>query len=190
MKLIMMGVFLILSGCASESDSPEAAKKLTGTVKTPVQSKTADVSNCTSNYDSAFIKYAEGYQPDSIEFNNSFSGDLDSFLRKTDTNCLRKQNSYEYFVSALIAKHLLYELKCCNQDYDLQQMKEGPGSIIVNEYRRLAYNNKPQEMLNTGSVIPYIEKNEKLKDNLLLNKILIQVKKQEHRIGSGAPWHK
>lgn len=181
---------MILSGCTNGSNKPEAAKNISDTVKAMAQSKPADTSICPTDYDSALIRYAGKYQPDSIEFNNSFSGELDSFLLKIDTNCLRKQTSYEFFVCALIVKHLLYELKCCNQDYDLQGMTEGPGAVIVREYRRMAYQNKPQEMLNAGSVIPYIEKNEKLRDNLLLHKILVQIKKQDQRIQSGAPWRK
>lgn len=187
---MIMGVCLILSGCANESKKPEAAKNISDTVKTTVQSKSADTSDCTADYDSALIRYAVKYQPDTIEFNNSFSQELDSFLLKIDTNCLRNQPSYEFFVSALIAKHLLFELKCCNQDYDLQGMKDGPGAVIVREYKRIAFQNKPQEMLNAGSVIPYIEKNEKLKGNFLIHKILVQIKKQDQRIESGAPWRK
>lgn len=54
----------------------------------------------------------------------------------------------------------------------------------------MVYQNKPPEMLNAGSVISYIEKNEKLKDNLFLHKILVQIRKQEQRNDSGAPFRK
>jgi hypothetical protein len=106
---------------------------------------------CNQNYDSLLLKYSNDFTPITVDLNKSLSSDLRSFLLSIDTTCLRKQNEYKYFIAFILEKLSLHYLKCCNQQYDLYQMREGAAAIIINEFNRLAgYENKDLEMLNSG----------------------------------------
>ncbi|HLF47310.1 MAG TPA: hypothetical protein VI548_12855, partial [Chitinophagaceae bacterium] len=88
---------------------------------------------CNQDYDSLLLKYADEFTPTTIDLNSSISSDLKSFLFSIDTNCLRKQTEYKYFIALILGKLSLHHLKCCNQHYDLYQMREGSAAVIINE---------------------------------------------------------
>jgi hypothetical protein len=82
----------------------------------------------------------------------------------------------------LIAKNYLFELKCCDQDYDLLQMSSGSAKIVVSDFQQMVFHNVPQEMVNTGVVTILIEGRPDLKNNPYLNSILKKIDKEERRI--------
>lgn len=121
---------------------------------------------CNQDYDRLLLKYANDFSPTTIDLNGSMSIGLKSFLLSIDTSCLRKQTNYKYFITFILVKLALNHLRCCNQYYDLYQMREGPAAIVINEFNRLGgYSQLWLEMLNSGLVVDYIS-NEK---SLLVN---------------------
>ncbi len=141
---------------------------------------------CDQNYDSILFKYATEFNPITIDLNSSLSPDLKSFLLSVDTNCLRKQAEYRFFIILILEKLALYHLKCCNQNYDLYQMREGAASVIINEFSKLAgYEGKRIEMLNSGLITDYLESNRMLLSNPTIANIMDTIKSEEKRIEKG-----
>src|SRR5690606_20881172 len=107
--VIFLFNFINIWGCNSAQDNKAATK----------DSNFNETKNivCDQNYDSLLIKYANEFNPTTIDLNSSLSSDLKSFLLSVDTNCLRKQTEYKYFIALILEKLSLYHLKCCNQQY-------------------------------------------------------------------------
>lgn len=141
---------------------------------------------CDQNYDSLLLKYANEFTPTTIDLNGSLSSDLKSFLLSIDTNCLRKQTEYKYFIALILEKLALHHLKCCNQHYDLYQMREGPAAIIINEFNRLAgYEGKRLEMLNSGLIMDYIKSDTLLSTNQAIINVMNAYESESKRIEKG-----
>ncbi|MEI9811066.1 MAG: hypothetical protein WDO16_26035 [Bacteroidota bacterium] len=141
---------------------------------------------CDQNYDSLLLKYADEFTPTTIDLNSSLSSDLKSFLLSVDTNCLRKQTEYRYFIALILEKLALYHLKCCNQHYDLYQMREGAAAVIINEFNKLAGNEgKRLEMLNSGLITDYINSDKTLSTNPAIINVMKAIESESKRIGKG-----
>lgn len=141
---------------------------------------------CEQNYDSLLLKYSNDFAPKTIDLNSSLSSDLKSFLLSVDTNCLRKQTEYKYFIALILAKLALHHLKCCNQHYDLYQMREGAAAVIINEFNKLAgYEGKRLEMLNSGLITDYLENDTMLSANPAITNVMNAIKSEGRRIKKG-----
>ncbi len=141
---------------------------------------------CNQNYDSLLLRYANEFTPSTIDLNGSFSTDLRSFLLSVDTICLRKQAEYKYFIALILGKLALHHLNCCNQHYDLYQMREGAAALIINEFSKLAgYEGQRLEMLNSGLITDYIESDKMLSENPAIYSVMNAIKSEKKRIEKG-----
>lgn len=141
---------------------------------------------CDQNYDSLLLKYANEFTPTTIDLNGSLSSDLKSFLLSVDTNCLRRQAEYKYFIALITAKLALHHLKCCNQHYDLYQMREGAAAVIINEFNKLAgYEGQQLEMLNSGLIVDYIKSDTMLSTNPAIISVIKAYESESKRIEKG-----
>src|SRR5687767_1814601 len=141
---------------------------------------------CDQNYDSLLLEYANEFIPTTIKLNSSLSSDLRSFLLSIDTNCLRKQTAYKYFIALILEKLALHHLKCCNQHYDLYQMREGAAAVIINEFNKLAgYEGKRLEMLNSGLIVDYIKSDTMLSTNQAIFNVMNAHESESKRIEKG-----
>jgi hypothetical protein len=173
-------LFNIISICGCNSNQDNKAN-----VKQMNSNESANIV-CDQNYDSILLKYANEFNPKTVDLNNSLSSDLKSFLLSVDTNCLRKQTEYKYFIAFILEKLALHHLKCCNQYYDLYQMKEGAATVIIDEFDNLAgYKEQRLEMLNSGLITDYIESDTMLSANPAIRKVMKAIKAEEHRIEKG-----
>lgn len=170
--------FIILYGCNSLNEKRPAIQSNTD--------KEVKRIICNQNYDSLLLKYANEFTATTIDLNSSLSSDLKSFLLKVDTNCLRKQSEYKYFITLILAKLALHHLKCCNQGYDLYQMREGSAAIIINEFDKMSGSvNEHLEMYESGFVMDYISSDKTLSTNSIIKKVLRQFKAEGARIDKG-----
>jgi len=169
---------LIIWGCNSASDNKNVIK----------DSSISETKNivCDQNYDSLLLKYANEFTPTTIDLNSSISSDLKSFLLSVDTSCLRKQTMYKYFIALILGKLALHHLKCCNQHYDLYQMRDSTATLVINEFNRLAgYEGQRLEMLNSGLIMDYIQSDTMLSANPAIITVLNAIKIEEARIEKG-----
>lgn len=142
---------IILFACNNFNQNKEASLKYP--IKNIHEEKT-----CSIDYNSQLDTYSKTFEPKSIDLNQSISKPLDSFLLHVDTNCLRQQKQYQNFITTILAKLYYHHLKCCNQGYDLQSMAKGGAKIIIDDFERIAgYRERRLEMLNSGTVVDYIE---------------------------------
>src|SRR5215831_20612668 len=107
---IFLLIVVNIWGCNSASDNKTVLKDQSIEAKTPA---------CNQNYDTSLIRYANEFTAKTIDLNSSLSADLKSFLLSVDSNCLKKQTEYKYFITLILEKLALHHLKCCNQHYDL-----------------------------------------------------------------------
>lgn len=141
---------------------------------------------CPTEYDRDLAKYSESFEASTIDLDKSISPSLDSFLINIDTNCLRNEKGYKVFVTTILAKLYYFHLKCCNQGYDLQSMAHGGAGVLINEFKRIAgYNEQRLEMLNSSTVVDYIDHHQELKDNANLKVIVKEIAKETSRIEKG-----
>lgn len=86
----------------------------------------------------------------------------------------------------ILAKLDLYHAKCCNQNYDLYQMREGSAGIIINEFNRFSgYKAQRLEMLQSGTVEYYIQKDKELAADPTIKEIARQIAAENSRIEKG-----
>lgn len=141
---------------------------------------------CNENYDSLMLGYAYDFNAKNIRLDKDLSTGLDSFLIHTDTNCLRKQGEYKFFIAIILSKLCYYHLKCCNQGYDLLSMRNGGAKVIIDEFRRMSgYQNQHLDMLNSEFIIHFIEQDPTLKENSLIKDLLNKLNREERRIEKG-----
>ena len=151
-------------------------------VSPKTESAIKDNRDCNQIHDSMLVRFADAFTPISISLDKSILQELKSFIFSIDTVCLRKQNKYEYFVSVIVAKQALHHLQCCNQGYDLYQMREGAAAIIINEFDRFSgYKSKKLEMLNSGVIVDYINSNSTLSSDTTLANLVKLIKAQQSR---------
>jgi hypothetical protein len=175
--LILLIYLLNLRGCNSASNSKTVIKEA-GLVE--------NNKDCDRNYDTLLLKYASEFTPSTIALNESLSPDLKSFLLSVETNCLRKQKEYKYFIALILGKLALHHLKCCNQHYDLYQMREGAATVIINEFEKLAgYEGKRLEMLNSAHITDYIKSDKILSANPDVANVMDTIKSESKRIERG-----
>lgn len=176
--IIFLFNLLNIWGCNTTSDNKTATKDST-------VNETKNII-CDQNYDSSLVKYANEFAPTTIDLNSSLSSELKSFLLSVDTNCLRKQKEYKYFVALILQKFALHHLKCCHHFYDLYQMREGAAAIVVNEFNRLAgYEGQRLEILNSGLITNYIQSDKILSANPVIAEVMDAIRKEEARIEKG-----
>lgn len=98
-----------------------------------------------------------------------------------------KYSNHGYLIIALIlCKLALHHLKCCNQHYDLYQMREGAAAVIINEFNKLAgYEGKRLEMLNSGLITDYIGSDKILSANPTIITVMNAIKSEDKRIEKG-----
>lgn len=179
----MRNIIFLLSlcgicSCITASDNKEDIKE-----NLLSQSK---ILACEQKYDTLLLKYANEFAPSKIELNRSLSPDLSAFILSVDVSCLQKQTIFRYFISMVLGKLALYHLKCCNQYYDLYQMREGAAAIIINEFSKLAgYESQNLEMLNSGLIKDFIEKDMILSTNPAIVKVINAIISEENRIKKG-----
>jgi len=183
-KIVVVG-YLILIGCADSSTKERKSESFYDTA--PVQVVTANKapSVCNTNFDTTLVRLAKSFCPKGIDVSHSMSNELNQFMLQVDTNCLRRQEKYSFFINVILAKVVLCQLKCCNQHYEMRQERDG-ATLIVNEFERMAgFQNKRIEFLSSCEVEVYINTTPKLKSNAYLNSIMVKIKKEENRIRSG-----
>jgi len=176
--VIFLFNLIIIWGCNSASDNMSVA----------IDSSVNETKNiiCNQNYDSLFLKYSNEFAPATIDLNGSLSSDLKSFLLSVDTNCLRKQSAYKYFIALILGKLALHHLKCCNHHYDLYQMRKGAAAVIINEFNKLAgYERQRLEMLNSGLIVDYIKSDTILSANPAIINIMNAIASEGKRIEKG-----
>jgi hypothetical protein len=154
--------------------------------KVIVNTITVDSNMDCQDFDSILVKHADQFAPGTIELAGSISRQLDTFLVNVDTNCLRKQSHYKYFISVILGKLALHHLQCCNQGYDLYHMREGGASIVINEFNQMAgYGAENLEMLNSVIVKDFIEREPTLYSNPVIKKLIIAMNNESSRIEKG-----
>lgn len=170
MKLFYLIIFFFAFACNYSNKTKETSKDKI----------------CTTDYDSVLDKYSQSFEPSTIDLSKSLSPTLNLFLLNVDTNCLRKEKKYEVFITIILAKLNYYHLKCCNQGYDLQSMEQGGAKVIINEFKNIAgYKSQRLEMLNSSTVVDFIEHHQALKDNTTLKDILKKIDEEASRIDKG-----
>src|ERR1043165_7328967 len=90
-------IFNIISICGCNSLSNNKATKDHSISETKAI-------KCDQNYDSLLLRYANEFTPTSVDLNSSLSSDLQSFLLAVDSNCLREQTEYKYFIALILGK--------------------------------------------------------------------------------------
>lgn len=141
---------------------------------------------CINDYDSLLIKYSNSFKATEIDLNKCLSEQAQSFFLKVDTNCLVEQKEYRNFIAIILAKLYIGHLQCCNQGYDLLSMKEGAANIIISAFEKLAgYKGENLEMLNSGTIVDYIDKESLFMNNKTVQLLRKEIKKEEQRIEKG-----
>ena len=178
MRYIIFLFNLLILGCNSTPNTNAVAKDST-------VNETKNIV-CNQNYDSLLIKYANEFTPTTIDLNSSLSSDLKSFLLSVDTTCLRKQTRYKYFIALILEKLAFHHLKCCNQHYDLYQMREGAAAIVINGFNKLGgYERQRLEMLNSDLITDYIKSDTMLSNDYSIIKVMDSIEAQRKRIEKG-----
>lgn len=141
---------------------------------------------CNNDYDSLLVKYSNSFKATEIDLNKCLSEQEQSFILKVDTNCLEGQKEYKKFIAIILAKLYSHHLQCCNQGYDLLSMKEGAASIIISGFEKLAgYKGRNLEMLNSGTIVDYIDKEPSFKNNKTVQVLREDIRKEVQRIEKG-----
>ncbi len=184
MRIFIFSIILIaLSECGSQTSANHDQEKQNNIVKGKQICNPAD--------DSLLLKYGNEFTPTDLELDSSLSFDLKKYLSKVDTSCLRKVSNYRYFISMVLAKLYLYHLKCCDQSYDLYQMKTGEAAIIINEYDKVSgYNSQNLEMLSSGTIVEFINNDKILSANPSVHAQLNKIKLEEDRLRRGIQFTK
>jgi hypothetical protein len=138
---------------------------------------------CNENYDSILAKLAHEFKPASVDLDRSISGRIDSFLLAADTVCLRNQKGYKLFIATILAKEFYYHVSIGHQGYDLQSMDGGGARIIVEDFKKMAgYQGRHLEMLNSGTIMDFIKKDDSLKNEL--SYLIKQIEKKSDEVDS------
>lgn len=185
---------LFLWGCTHAREKVENPEPDSGTHKVQVISTFSAHAVCDMDYDTTLIRLAKAFKATDIDLWHSMPEELNQFMIQADTNCLRKQKEYPFFINTILAKLVLYQLTCCHQHYELRATREGGpvgATRIVNEFEWMAgFQNKVIEMLNSGEVEEYILKTPQLESNPYLKRIMLKIKKAEDNISKGIYWPK
>lgn len=179
MKLlsIILNALIIIS---CQNNSNNAAKKEPGDTVTIIKI------DCNENYDSLLLEYAKDFRADEIGLDKNLTEEVSAFILRTGTLCLEKQKEYNTFVVTVLAKLYLHHLQCCNQGYDLLSMRSGAASVIIDGFRKLAgYKDRNLEMLNSGTVVDFIDKEPAIKANNEIQEIRRNIEKEAKRIEKG-----
>ncbi len=168
-KAYILLLLITFTSCGQAETKNKNANKSISTVK-PQKIYTTD--SC-ANYDNLLIKYADSFEAKAVCLDESISAELRNFINKIDTNCLRKQTEYKFFIAAILAKLYVYHIDCCEVGSDLLGMKKGAASIIISEFQILAgYNVRGLEFLESGNIVSYIKHDPELRENKILEKLI------------------
>ena len=178
MKFLSIILSIIIIGCHGGDSKSE--------IHNQTYLDTTSPKPCNINYDSLLIRYGNDFEAEKIDLNKCLSQEVRSFILKADTNCLEKQKEYKNFITVILAKLYIHHLQCCNQGYDLLSMKEGAASIVINAFEKLAgYNGQNLEMLNSGIIVDYIDKEPSFKINKIVQLLRKNIEKEVIRIAKG-----
>ena len=169
--------WILLTGIIScnENSRKSSLKTFTSPKITEVQ--------CDDSVDIQLIKLSKEFQPNSIELKNSLNRKTQDFLLSLDTNCLRRQKHYSYFIVTILLKQYLYHVKCCKQGYDLYGMKSGAPSIVIGEFERLSgIQGKKKEFLVSSSIVKFVAKDSLLATDRNLSDLLKEINIENEKI--------
>jgi hypothetical protein len=160
------------------SSCNQVEKKKDNSNLTPVQQvvQQVTITDSCNSYDSLLSEYAETFKALTVNLEESISAELRNFINTVDTNCLRKQKQYKYFVATILAKLYAYHIEYGEVGYDLLAMKTGAAKIIIKEFQILAGYNKRLEFLNSGNIVSFIKQDPELRTNKTLQKLISQFK--------------
>ncbi len=109
--MIQIIPLLIFIGCGNSSvEINKSGLKKASTEIATIKIDTV-ISKCNVDFDSTLTRLAKSFSARDIGLGLSISGELNQFLIKVDTNCLRKQIKYQYFITVILAKLALYQVK-------------------------------------------------------------------------------
>jgi len=185
LEKIIIVIYLFLISCTNSASKSNKIEDVSDSVPIQVSGSNPEPAVCNTNFDTTLLRLAKSFQPSSSDVTHSMSDELNLFMLHVDTTCLRKQEMYSFFINAILAKVVLYQLKCCNQHYEMRHEKDG-AKVIVNEFEKMAgFRNKQVEFLSSNEVESYIYKTPDLNSNPYLKSIMTKIKKEESRIASG-----
>ena len=164
-----MLVFIAFFSNCNQVEKKKESHTLTQTRQIVQQRPIADSCN---NYDSLLSEYAENFKASTVNLDESISAELRNFINTIDTNCLRQQKQYKFFIAAIPAKLYVYHIEYGEVGYDLLGMKTGAAKIIIKEFQILAGYNKRLEFLNSGNIVSYVKHDPDLRENKTLQKLI------------------
>jgi hypothetical protein len=163
MKILIYFLLLFVSFIQCKEDKKERKEVSSNLIKT-------NSSDTCINYDDLLLKYANQFKAVAVCLDESISPELRNFLNKIDTNCLRKQNQYKFFISLIIAKLHSYHVDCCELGSNLLCMKNGAARLLINEYQTIAGYTNVREFLNSATIVSFIKHDSSLNINTILRK--------------------
>ena len=178
-KIISIAFFCLLNlSCDSNiRDKPQSEK-----ISENTQPKEY---NCdTKKLDSLLVQYSENFIPTKIGLDECLPSSFDTLFNNIDTICLRSLPHYKYSILIVLLKLYDYHIRVGHQGYDLYSMKSGASKIIIGEFESIGgYTKERLEMLNSGTVLDVIDKEDGLKTNPVIKKyydqINVAIKEQE-----------
>jgi hypothetical protein len=183
LKVLIVVSFLAVTSCKEHFNQSIVPPQVIDTVS-KIQKKNAPAV-CNSNFDTTLVRLAKSFHATNSDVTHSMSRELNQFMLQVDTNCLRKQKMYRFFINAILAKVVLHQLRCCNQHYEMRHEKDG-AEVILNEFEMMAgFRNKQIEFLSSYEVEAYIQKTPDLHTNAYLKSIMKKINTQGTRISSG-----
>lgn len=169
-RLIIVTFYLIQVSCNNNNGSDRVLLKST----LPVLPTHI---NCdTTKVDSLLKSYAEAFIPTKLGLDKCLPYSFDTLLNSLDTGCLRNIPHYKYSILLVLLKLYDYHIRVGHQGYDLYLMKSGTSKIIISEFELIGgYNKERLEMLNSGTILDVIDKENQLKTNPVIKKYYKQI---------------
>ena len=96
---------------------------------------------------------AMDFTPNSIDINKSMSNELNLFLSKSDSDCIKSNSNYKFFICLVLLKQCYYHKKEYHLSYNLRSMKLGTAKFIIAEYENISQDH--DEFLSSYSVLNY-----------------------------------
>ncbi len=123
-------------------------------------------------------KIVKSYEPSSLNLFSLKDKDIEIFIQTTDSNCLRKNKDYKFFIIGLLMKLSIYHLKEAHQSFDLNYMDNKYADFIVNDYRRFFFNRKETlEFFSSFTVWDIMKKDTMLRKDPYLMELFMKTQK-------------
>jgi hypothetical protein len=182
LRNIIFVAFLFLMSCTGSAGTEKTISAASDTSANNAVIRIPNDHVCNTNFDTTLVRLAKSFQPRDLHITESMSNELNQFMLHVDTTCLRKQKMYQFFIVTIWAKIALYQLKCCNQHYEMRPEKNG-AKIILEEFERMAgFQNKHVEFLSSAEAESFIKRTPELYDNPYLRSIMVKIQKESARI--------